>query len=145
MFCMLFDKNIFHAYFIIWPNFIVGLPLLFEILGNMCIVMFCCPVCDIINFEINHNFVIKPFFYITKKSELNVNISRMERAFKYEMKSIFDHFKKTFNCKKLSQTRELAFKHLHRFSYIKLGSIHGNSSMSFFILVWSFSVYSAHK
>ena len=34
----------------------------------MCIVIICCPVCDIINLEINHNFLIKPFSYITKNS-----------------------------------------------------------------------------
>ena len=32
-------------------------------------------------------------------------------------------------------------KHLHRFSYIKLESIRGNSSNLFFILVWSFPIY----
>ena len=32
-------------------------------------------------------------------------------------------------------------QHLHRFSYIKLESIHGNSCKSFFILVWIFSIY----
>ena len=42
------------------------LPLLFEILGNMCIVIICCLVCDIINLKINHSFLIEPFFYMTK-------------------------------------------------------------------------------
>ena len=27
-----------------------------------------CPVCDVINFEINLSFLIERFFYITKKS-----------------------------------------------------------------------------
>ena len=31
-------------------------------------------------------------------------------------------------------------KHLHRFTYIKSESIHWNSSKSFFILGWSFSI-----
>ena len=34
--------------------------LLLEILGNMCIVIIYCPVCDVINFEINLSFLIRP-------------------------------------------------------------------------------------
>ena len=49
-----------------WPNFIVWLSLLLEILGNICIVIICCPVCDVINFGIN--LLIKLFFYRTKIS-----------------------------------------------------------------------------
>ena len=41
--------------------------LLLEILGNMCIVIICCPDSDTINFEINDSYLIK-LFYITKKS-----------------------------------------------------------------------------
>ena len=37
------------------------LPLLHEILDNMCIVIICFPVCDIMNFEINPSFLILPF------------------------------------------------------------------------------------
>ena len=33
-----------------------------------CIVIICCPLCDVINFEINLSFHIKLFFYITKES-----------------------------------------------------------------------------
>ena len=36
---------------IIWQ--IVWLPLFLEMLGNMCIVIICFPVGDVINFEIN--------------------------------------------------------------------------------------------
>ena len=49
------------------PNFIAGLPLLLKISGNMCIVMICSSVFDLINFEINLSFPIKPFYYMTKK------------------------------------------------------------------------------
>ena len=41
-------------YSINWPNFIVRLPFLLEILGNMCIAIVCFLGCDVINFEINH-------------------------------------------------------------------------------------------
>ena len=46
---------------------IISLPLLLEMLGNMCIVLVCFPGCDIINFEINLGFLIKPFSYMTKE------------------------------------------------------------------------------
>ena len=40
----------------------------------MCIVITCCPVYDVINFEINLNFFIKPFSLWSKKSEKNGRI-----------------------------------------------------------------------
>ena len=39
-------------YSINWPNFIVWLHLLCEILGNMCIEIVCKPGCDVMNFEV---------------------------------------------------------------------------------------------
>ena len=42
-------------YSIDWPNTIVWLPLVYEILGNMCIVLVWQPGCDVINFEMNLN------------------------------------------------------------------------------------------
>ena len=36
--------------------------LLSEILGNMCIALVCKPGCDVMNFEVNLIFLIKPFF-----------------------------------------------------------------------------------
>ena len=76
-----FSRNIFLLlYYINWLNFIVWLPLLLEILAYMCIVIICSPVCDIINFGITHSFLNKPFFYITKKFQQNLSISRTKRA-----------------------------------------------------------------
>ena len=43
------------------------LVVLLVILGNMSIVITCCPVCAVINFEINHGLLINPFIYMTKK------------------------------------------------------------------------------
>ena len=73
----IFSRKMFLVLYaiIIWPNFIVWLPLLLEILGNMCIG-------DIINFEINLVFLIKPFFYMTKSLVKNLNILKTKRAFK---------------------------------------------------------------
>ena len=53
-------------YSISFPNFIVWLSLLLEVLGNLCTVFICFPVWDVKTFEINLNFLIKPFPYMTK-------------------------------------------------------------------------------
>ena len=52
-----------------------------------------CPenFCDVINFEINLIFLIKSFFYMTKKSRQNLDILRMKRTFK-ELLIIFKGF-----------------------------------------------------
>ena len=50
-----------------WPNFIVPFPLLRDMLGNMRIMIVCQPVCDLMNFEINLIFLIKPFFLYDQK------------------------------------------------------------------------------
>ena len=44
------------------PYLISWLLLPLEILGNMCIGIICCPVCDVINFEINLSFFIMSIF-----------------------------------------------------------------------------------
>ena len=49
-------------YSINWPNFIVWLLLLCEILGNMSIAIVFKPGWDVMNFENNLIFLIKPFF-----------------------------------------------------------------------------------
>ena len=56
MFLMLHSIN--------WPNFIIWLPFLLEILGYMCIKI----VWNFIKFEINLIFLIKLFRHMTKKS-----------------------------------------------------------------------------
>ena len=49
----------------------------------MCIVIIYFPLYDVINFEVNLSFFIKPFFYMAKKSQYrNLNIFRKETAFK---------------------------------------------------------------
>ena len=44
-------------HYISWPNFIIWLPLLCEILGNMCIAIVCKPGCDVMNFEVSLIFL----------------------------------------------------------------------------------------
>ena len=49
-----------------WENFIVSLSLIFEMLSNMCIVIICFTVYEVITFEINISFLRKLFFYMIK-------------------------------------------------------------------------------
>ena len=60
VFLMLYSINL--------PNFIAWLPLLLEILDNMCIAIVCYPGCDVMDFEINLIFPIQPFFLHDQKA-----------------------------------------------------------------------------
>ena len=71
IFLMLYSVN--------WPNF--WLPLLFKILGNMCIAIVYYPSCDVLNFEINFIFLIEPFFYMTEKSWQKLKYLENEKSF----------------------------------------------------------------
>ena len=55
-------------YSINWPNFIVWLPLLLEILDNICVLQLFVNqlIYHVINIEINPIFLIKSFFYMIK-------------------------------------------------------------------------------
>ena len=55
IFFMLYSNN--------WLNLIDWLPLVLEILGNMCIVIVSFPICEVTNFEINPIFLIKSFSF----------------------------------------------------------------------------------
>ena len=63
-----------------------------EILHNMCIAIVCQPGCNVINFEINSVFLIKPFFYMTKKSRQKYKYFENEKSCQDEIKSIFHCF-----------------------------------------------------
>ena len=65
-----------------WSNFIDWLPLLFEILGNMCVVILCFPVYDVINIETN-------FPRWGKMSGQKFNYLKNEKRFKGEIRNIF--------------------------------------------------------
>ena len=47
----------------------------------MCIAIVCFPGCDIIGFEINLIFLIKPFLYMTKKSRQKFKYLEKEKSF----------------------------------------------------------------
>ena len=89
-FCVWFFRKIFlMLYSIKWPNFIVRLSSLLEILDSICIVITCYPVRDVINFVTNFSFIIKSFFCMIKKIGRNLNILRAKRAFKMTPKVFF--------------------------------------------------------
>ena len=92
----------------IWSNFTVWLPLLLEILGNVYIVIIYCPVCDVINFEINYSFLIKPFFYVTKNSGQKFNYVR-EDLLTWN-KNHFSSFLKGFRLSEIPQARDWTLK-----------------------------------
>ena len=105
-----FSRKVFLVlYSIIWPNFNAWLPLLLEILVNMCMVSVYQPGCDVIDFEIYLIFLTKPLSYMTKKSRQKFKYLENEKSFWGEIKSIFHLFQRTFRCQKLSQTLECAF------------------------------------
>ena len=64
-------------YSISWPKSIVWLPLLLEILGNMCIAVF-------VNLDVTSQILtlIKPSFHVAKIQNKNLNILRTKKAFK---------------------------------------------------------------
>ena len=62
-----FPHNVWRKIFLVlcsisWPNFSVWLPLICEILGNICVGNVCEPGCDVMHFEVNLIFLIKLFF-----------------------------------------------------------------------------------
>ena len=103
-FPLFFKKNISTLYFINWPNFIALYLLLLKILGNICIVIICCSVCDVINLKNNLSLLIKPFFYITIEPRQRCKYVQNGKSFWHEIKSIFHKFWTAFSCQKLSQT-----------------------------------------
>ena len=68
-----FQRKIFFLlYSINWPNFMLPLSLILQILSNMCIVIVPYSGCNVVNFEINMIFQIKPFFLDEQKDEIKI-------------------------------------------------------------------------
>ena len=80
----MFEEKYFSCYILLIDRISLSrsLPLLCEILGNMSIAIVCKPSCAVMNFEVNLIFLIKPFFIHDQNAVTNLNILRMERAFK---------------------------------------------------------------
>ena len=88
-----FSRKIFHiSHSIKWSTFIIWLPLLLEILDNMCIVIICFPVYDARNFENSLSFFIRACFYMNKK--LRTKVLRWN-------KTLFSSFLKGFQLQKI--------------------------------------------
>ena len=67
----------------------------------MCIVIVNFPVFDIINFEINLFFLIRPFVYLGKKSREAFKYIENKWSYKVRQKSIFINFKELSVVKKI--------------------------------------------
>ena len=85
-------KTFLILYSVNWSNFIVWLPFLLEISGNLCIVIVCYSVCDVLNFEINVNFLNKPASCKTKNLERKSKYFENRKRFSGEIKNIFKPF-----------------------------------------------------
>ena len=76
------------------PNFIVWLPLLRGILGNLHTVIVCWSGSDVINFETNVIFLIKLFFLHDQKVKIKIQISWTRKELLRRNKKPFSsHFK----------------------------------------------------
>ena len=94
-----------------WPNFIVWLSLLLEILGNMCIAIVCDVWgCDVINLKLNLSFKSSRFSTCPKIQDKNFKYLEREKSIKDKIKSIFHHFQRVFSFQNLSQTWQSPFK-----------------------------------
>ena len=132
-FVWFFKKNMFLIfYYFSWLNSIVLLPSHSNRMGNMSIAVVCFPGSDVINVKTNLIFLIKPFFYMTKKSK---DILRTKGDFKVKqnaffvilkglskIKCIFHHLKRAFSCQKLSQTWECFFMFKNKIKFIDYGN-----------------------
>ena len=77
-----FSSKIFPIlYSINWTHFIVWFHLLFEILSSIFIANIYFLDLDVIKFEFNLLFVIKPFFYMTKNLQRKFEYLEEEKSF----------------------------------------------------------------
>ena len=77
--CMIFQEKYFQLYTLLTDHISLSGYLYF--LRYWVILIICCPVCDVTNFEINHRFLIKPVFYITKMSGQKCKYLKNEKRF----------------------------------------------------------------
>ena len=81
-------------YSINWQNFIAWLPFFLEILSNMCIAIVCFPGFDVINFENNLIFLIKPLLHMTRKSRQKEKYLQNQKSLQGEIKIFLIIFKR---------------------------------------------------
>ena len=68
-------------------------------------------------------FLLKPFRSMTKKSRQKLKYLENEKTFWGDIKSIFHHFQRAFNCQKLSQAWQCTFKWMINFGCSKFKRI----------------------
>ena len=84
-----FQEKCFHVVFYLLTKFHCVVVFTSWDIGKY---VFCCPVCDVINFEINLSFLIKSFSYIMKKSGQKSKYLKNKKGVKHGVKSIFHPF-----------------------------------------------------
>ena len=89
------DFQSISCYSINWPNFIVWLYLVVEILNSKCILIICFAVYDVIKFEINLRFFIQVVFQHDQKSQYKnlYKYLKHEITFQVKWKTFFINFK----------------------------------------------------
>ena len=116
------------------------MPLLLEIMGNMGLHLFNFPGCDVINFEINLIFLIKSFFYMTKKSRQKFKNFEKEKSFYVWNKTRFLVILKRRSVAKSCFRPESApsvfsnlksLNHLQRPCFINVSYLPGTASVQF--------------
>ena len=59
-------------------------------------------------------FLIKPFFYVTKKPRQKLKYLEKKKSYWSEIKSVFHQFWRVFSCQKLFQTWQYTFKYYQK-------------------------------
>ena len=77
------QERYFSCYFLWTGQISLSIHLLYEILGNMRIAIICLPIRDVIKYETNFSFLIKPFSIWSKSHNKNINILRTKRAVRW--------------------------------------------------------------
>ena len=116
--------------------------------GQYVIAIVCFPDCDVINVEISHIFLMKPFSYMTKTQDENLNILRTRRTFKLKQKVFFIIFKGPSVAKNYLRneiaplTRDLRCFHSVKITLINLANIFINKSREFScFVIWNKLLY----
>ena len=67
------------------------------ICGYMCVTIVCKPCSNVMNFEVELIFLIKPLFLHDQNVVTKLKYLEDEKSFSDETKIIFDHFYRVFN------------------------------------------------
>ena len=90
--CDFSRKMLLMLYSINLPTLIVWLPLVFEILCNICVAIVFFPCCYVLNFKMNLIFPVKLFFCMNKKSRQEFEYLENKKSFEDKIKIILHDF-----------------------------------------------------